>query len=311
MRVKTALAVLTAAMTLTACTTTNPTDSSAPAGGGGAATTEHTDDISAGVQPDPAAVALLPADVKAKGTLVSAEDLSSPPTTFMASDNKTPIGFNPDIARLIAAKLGLKLEIKNVKFDVIIPGLQGNRYDLTVSTMGTSAERLKVLDMIDYFTNGSTVATAHGNPKHLAMDSLCGATLGVQSGSTQELKWLPKLNEQNCVSKGKDPIKAVALPSVSDALTQVASRRIDGVFYDATSLNWAKAKQPNAFDVLQPVLNPLPVAVALNLNSALTPAVQAALQSVIDSPKYQEALSRWGFQGLGVTKAARSKPQPK
>ncbi|OXM65839.1 amino acid ABC transporter substrate-binding protein [Amycolatopsis vastitatis] len=300
--------VLTATMSLTACSTNAGT---VPAGGGGAATTEHTDDISAGVQPDPAAVALLPAEVKAKGTLVTAEDLTSPPTTFMASDNKTPIGFNPDIARLIAAKLGLKLDIKNVKFDVIIPGLQGNRYDLTVSTMGTSAERLKVLDMINYFTNGSTVATAAGNPKHLAMDSLCGATLGVQSGSTQELKWLPKLNQQNCVSKGKDPIKAVALPSVSDALTQVASRRIDGVFYDATSLTWAKAKQPNAFDVLQPVLNPLPVAVALNLNSPLTPAVQAALQSIIDSPKYQEALSRWGFTGLGVTKAERSKPQPK
>ncbi|MEV6872060.1 ABC transporter substrate-binding protein [Amycolatopsis sp. NPDC051128] len=311
MRVKAAMSVvvLTATMSLTACSSNAGTVPAA--GGGGAATTEHTDDISVGVQPDPAAVALLPAEVKAKGTLVSAEDLSSPPTTFMASDNKTPIGFNPDIARLIAAKLGLKLEIKNVKFDVIIPGLQGNRYDLTVSTMGTSAERLKVLDMINYFTNGSTVATAHGNPKQLAMDSLCGATLGVQSGSTQELKWLPKLNQQNCVSKGKEPIKAVSLPSVSDALTQVASRRIDGVFYDATSLNWAKAKQPNAFDVLQPVLNPLPVAVALNLNSPLTPAVQAALQSIIDSPKYQEALSRWGFTGLGVTKAERSKPQPK
>jgi polar amino acid transport system substrate-binding protein len=311
MRVKTAMSavVLTATMTLTACGNAGSTP--AGGGGGGGATAEHTDDISAGVQPDPAAVALLPAEVKAKGTLVVAQDLTSPPTTFMASDNKTPIGFNPDIARLIAKKLGLTLEIKNVKFDVIIPGLQGNRYDLTVSTMGTSAERLKVLDMIDYFRNGSTVATPHGNPKHLAMDSLCGNALGVQSGSTQEIKWLPKLSQENCVSKGKEPIKAVSLPSVSDALTQVVSKRIDGVFYDATSLNWAKAKQPGAFEILQPVLNPNPVAVALNLNSPLTPAVQAALQSIIDSPKYHEALSRWGFDGLGITTAARSKPQPK
>ena len=162
MRVKTALAVLTAAMTLTACTTTNPTDSSAPAGGGGAATTEHTDDISAGVQPDPAAVALLPADVKAKGTLVSAEDLSSPPTTFMASDNKTPIGFNPDIARLIAAKLGLKLQINNIKFDTIITGLQADRYDFTASTMGATKDRLKVLDMVDYVNSGTYRVFAEG-----------------------------------------------------------------------------------------------------------------------------------------------------
>jgi polar amino acid transport system substrate-binding protein len=175
--------------------------------------------------------------------------------------------------------------------------------------MGTSAERLKVLDMIDYFKNGSTVATPYGNPKKLAMDSLCGSTLGVQSGSTQEIKWLPKLSQENCVSKGKEPIKPVSLPSVSDALTQVASKRVDGVFYDATSLTWASAKQPNTFEVLQPVFNTAPVAVALNLNSPLTAAVQAALQSIIDSPKYNEALSRWGFDGLGVTKAARSQPQ--
>src|SRR5437868_2249325 len=121
MRVKAAMSVvvLTATMTLTAC----GNGGAGPAGGGGGATAEHTDDISVGVQPDPAAVALLPAAVKDKGTLVVAEDLTSPPTTFMASDNKTPIGFNPDMARLIAKKLGLTLEIKNVKFDVIIPGL--------------------------------------------------------------------------------------------------------------------------------------------------------------------------------------------
>jgi polar amino acid transport system substrate-binding protein len=309
MRVKAAagmsLVVFAAVTALAACSS----GGSEPAGGSGGANDEHTDDISVGVQPDAAAAALLPAAVKAKGTLVVAEDLTSPPTTFMASDNKTPIGFNPDMARLIAKKLGLTLEIKNVKFDVIIPGLEGNRYDLTVSTMGTSAERLKVLDMIDYFKNGSTVATTYGNPKHLAMDSLCGSTLGVQSGTTQEIKWLPKLSQDNCVSKGKEPIKAVSLPSVNDALTQVASRRIDGVFYDSTSLTWASTKQPRTFDVLQPVINTAPVAVALNLNSPLTPAVQAAIQSVIDSPKYAEALSRWGFDGLGVTKAARSQPQ--
>src|SRR4051794_17715940 len=104
MRVGTSLRVTIAttalALTLAAC------GSTAGSGGGSSQSAEHTDDISVGVQPDPNAVKLLPEAVKTKGTLVVPMDLTSPPTTFMASDNKTPIGFNPDMARLIAATLG-------------------------------------------------------------------------------------------------------------------------------------------------------------------------------------------------------------
>jgi polar amino acid transport system substrate-binding protein len=267
-------------------------------------TVEHTDDISAGVAPDPAAAGLVPADLRSKGTLTVAMDLSSPPTTFMASDNSTPIGFNPDMARLIAKKLDLKLDIKNVKFDTIITGLEGGRYDLTVSTMSASAERLKVLDMVNYFKNSSSIAVAYGNPNKLAVDGLCGKSIGVQSGSVQELKRLPTLSSETCESKGKPAIKGVSLPSVQDALTQLASRRLDGVFYDTTSLSWASKKQPNMFEILKPEFAANNVTVALGKNSPLTPAVQAAIQSIMDSPKYAEALGRWGFQDLGIQQAA-------
>jgi polar amino acid transport system substrate-binding protein len=267
-------------------------------------TVEHTDDISAGVAPDPGAAGLVPADLRSKGTLTVAMDLTSPPTTFMASDNRTPIGFNPDMARLIAKKLDLKLDIKNVKFDTIITGLEGGRYDLTVSTMSASPERLRVLDMVDYFKNGSSIAVSYGNPSKLTVDSLCGKSVGVQSGSVQELKRLPTLSNETCESKGKPAIKGVTLPSVQDALTQLASKRIDGVFYDTTSLIWASKKQPNMFEILKPEFAANNVTVALAKNSPLTPAVQAALQSIMDSPKYAEALGRWGFQDLGIPKAA-------
>ena len=311
MRVNTRFRTITAAFATvlaltgaTACSTGDDPGSSA-----GSTSAEHTDDISVGVQPDPAAVALLPASAKAKGNLEVPMDLTSPPTTFMAADNKTPIGFNPDIARLIAKKLGLGLQIDNVKFATVIPGLQGGRYDFTASTMGPTADRLKVLDMIDYFANGEGVLVPYGNPQHLSMDGMCGNNIAVQSGTTQEIHELPDLSKANCESKGKPAIKGVSLPSVNDALTQVMSKRVDGVFYDSTSLSWAVAKEPKSFQVLQPVLNTVPVALALNKNSPLTPAIQKAMQSIIDSPKYAEALNRWGFDGLGVKTASPSKAE--
>jgi polar amino acid transport system substrate-binding protein len=235
-------------------------------------------------------------------------DLSSPPTTFMAMDNKTPIGFNPDMARLIAAKLGVKLQIDNVKFDTIIPGLQAGRFDFTATTMGATEERLKVLDMINYFQNGTGVAVPHGNPQKLGVHELCGRRVGVQSGSTQELKWLPQLTEEDCTSQGKPPIVGVTLPSVNDALTQLASKRLDAVMYDFTSLGWAAKRQPNMLEVLQERVVTTKVNVALPKGSPLTPAIQAAVQSIIDGPQYTEALDRWGFQGLGIETAAMAVP---
>ena len=166
-------------------------------------------------------------------------DLTSPPTTFMASDNKTPIGFNPDFSRLIAARLGLKLQINNVKFDTIITGLQADRYDFTASTMGATTERLKVLDMVDYFKAGTGVSVPYGNPQGLSTHTLCGHRVAVQSGSTAELQWLPLLSKQDCTGKGKPAIKAVTLASINDALTQLVSKRIDAVMYDFTGLQWA------------------------------------------------------------------------
>ena len=293
-----ALAAIATAVALTACG--GGSDATEPAK---SAAREHTDDISKDVAVDRAAADLVPADVRKSGKLVVAKDLTSPPTNFMATDNKTPLGFNQDIARLIAKKLDLELEIKNVKFDTIIPGLEGGRYNLTVSSMSATAERLKVLDMVDYFRNGSSIAVAHGNPKNLTNETLCGKNIAVQSGSVQELKRLPKLSKESCESKGKPAIKGVSLPSVQDALTQVASRRIDGVFYDTTSLSWADAQQPGTFEVLKPQVATADNAVALGKGSALTPAVQAAIQSIMDSPKYKEALNRWGFDSLGIDKA--------
>jgi polar amino acid transport system substrate-binding protein len=285
-------------ITLSACSTTDSE--------GAADLTSNTADISEGVQPDPAAVGLLPASYKDKGELSVAMDLHYPPTTFLADDNTTPIGLNPDIARLIAKKLGLKLNFVNTSFDTIIPGIEGGRYDFTATSMSPTPERLKVLDMIDYFNGGVSVAVAAGNPLGLSNDNLCGKNIAVTKGSNAQLKHLPNVSEWTCVSQGKPAINGITLPNVQEALTQLASKRVDGVFYDTPALVWAEKQQPNAIAVLTPQVDTRTehiVTVALKKGSPLTPALQAAVQSVLDSPEYQKSLSTWGLTEGAITEA--------
>ncbi|MGO4146404.1 ABC transporter substrate-binding protein [Paenarthrobacter sp. YAF11_1] len=298
-KAQTAAAGLAVLMALTACGGAANSDSA------DSSKTADTTDISEGVQPDSAAVALLPQAIKDKGELTVAMDLHYPPTTFLAEDNTTAIGLNPDIARLIARKLDLKLKFVDTKFDTIVPGLDGGRFDFTATTMSKTEERLKVLDMIDYFKAGNSVAVAAGNPLNLTVETLCGKNIAVTQGSTGQLKRLPALSEQTCTSKGQPAINGVTLPNVQDALTQLHSKRIDGILYDTTALGWAEKQQPGSFvlvgrvDVGSSDLT----AIGLKKGSPLVPAFQAALQSVLQTPEYKESLDNWGLESGAITDA--------
>jgi polar amino acid transport system substrate-binding protein len=302
-KVQTVAAAVAALLALSAC---GGAVTGTPASGEPKSKTSNTADISEGVQPDPAAVALLPQSYKDKGELSVAMDLHYPPTTFLADDNVTPIGLNPDIARLVAKKLDLKLKFENVGFDTIIPGIDGGRYDFTVTTMGVTPERLKVLDMITYMNSGVSVAVAHGNPLNISNDDMCGKNIAVTKGSTAQLTHLPNVSEWTCTSKGKPAINGVTLPNVQEALTQLASKRIDGVFYDTPALAWADMQQPNTFTVLTPQVDTRKDnnnAIGLKKGSPLTPALQKAVQSVLDSPEYKESLDTWGLSAAAITTA--------
>ena len=274
--------------------------------GQGASKTSNTADISEGVQPDEAAAKLLPQSYKDKGELTVAMDLHYPPTTFLADDNVTPIGLNPDMARLIAKKLGLKLRFENTAFDTIIPGLDGGRYDFTATTMSPTPERLKVLDMIDYFNGGVSVAVAHGNPLNISNDDMCGRNIAVTKGSNAQLKHLPNVSEWTCTSRGKPAINGITLPNIQEALTQLTSKRIDGVFYDTPALAWAAEQQPDTFTILTPQVDTRTdhvAAIGLKKGSPLTLALQKATQSVLDSPEYKKSLANWGLEAGAITEA--------
>jgi len=262
------------------------------------------DDVSAAVETDAAAVALLPADIKEAGKISMAADLHYPPTSFLAQDNKTPIGYNVDIATLLGKKLGLEVEVKNVTWDNVIPGIASGRYDFTATNMTPTAERLEVLDMVTYWAAGSSLIVETGNPLGLSLadESICGKKIAVMTGSSQQQDYLPLISE-DCEAAGQEPVEGVVLGNVEGALTQMVAGRLDGVFSDTSQLAWAAKQQPQAFELLSPQYVKEEgddiVALGLEKDSPLTPALHAAMQSLMDSPAYQETLDRWGL-GAGA-----------
>jgi len=268
------------------------------------------DDVAAAVKTDTAAADLVPADIKKAGVITMAADLHYPPTSFLAQDNKTPIGYNVDIAKLLGKTLGLKVEVKNVTWDNVIPGIASGRYDFTATNMTPTPERLEVLDMITYWAPGSSLIVQKGNPLDLSIadESVCGKKIAVMTGSSQQQDYLPLISE-DCVAAGKDPVEGVVLGNVEGALTQLVAKRLDGVFSDTSQLAWAAKQQPQSFELLSPQyvkeVGDDTAALGLQKDSPLTPALHAAMQSLMDSPAYQETLDRWGL-GAGAISTSES-----
>jgi polar amino acid transport system substrate-binding protein len=262
------------------------------------------DDVASAVKTDTAAADLLPADVKEAGVITMAADLHYPPTSFLAEDNKTPIGYNVDIATLLGKKLGLEVEVKNVTWDNVIPGIASGRYDFTATNMTPTSERLEVLDMVTYWAAGSSLIVETGNPLDLSLadESICGKKIAVMTGSSQQQDYLPLISE-DCEAAGQEPVEGVVLGNVEGALTQMVAGRLDGVFSDTSQLAWAAKQQPQSFELLAPQYQKEEgddiVALGLAKDSSLTPALHAAMQSLMDSPAYQATLDRWGL-GAGA-----------
>ena len=84
------------------------------------------------------------------GELSVGMELSYAPAEFYAEDGKTPVGYDVDISKAIAQTLGLKPKIVSSMFDTIVPSI-GSKYDLGITAMTITEERLQSVDFVSYY----------------------------------------------------------------------------------------------------------------------------------------------------------------
>lgn len=252
------------------------------------------------------AVALLPEAMQDGGTLRVAIPTNEPPTQFYREGTQEMTGVNPDIARLIAGALGLDIQIEVTTFDAIIPGMSAGRYDLTVSSMTPTEDRMKQLDFVDYVQMGSTLAVTAGNPKGIDFGSLCGAKVAMLKGSYQLTVNVPALNEQ-CAAAGGPELEVFQFQDTQQAISSVLSDRTDVVYADSPILGFAVTQEPRI--EVSEENDFAPVAVGLPHDAGTLEAVAAALAAILVSPEYQDVLAEYGLESMAIADARVNAPQ--
>jgi polar amino acid transport system substrate-binding protein len=291
-------AVVAAAATVLLVATGCSAQSAAPA------TTSTADVPSVPVDTD--AAKLLPASIASSKVLRVAIPTNEPPTQYYQAGTQHMTGINPDIARLIGATLGLKVEISVANFDSIIPGMAAGRYDMTVSSMTPTTERMKVLDFVDYMQIGSAIAATKGNPSKLSQKTLCGHKVGLLTGSYQLSVNIPDYDKA-CAAAGKQKIETNEFQDTRQAISALTSGRVDAVFADSPIVAYA-AKQNPGIEVVD-TFDVTPVSAGVTKDPKLVPAVGAALASLITSDAYTKTLDKYGLGSGAITDARVNVPQ--
>ncbi|MFJ6386302.1 transporter substrate-binding domain-containing protein [Streptomyces sp. NPDC091972] len=260
----------------------------------------------------------LPDAVRKSGKLVIGSGTlpsGSPPLGFVGSDQKTLTGSETDLARLVAAVLGLKPEVKRFTWENLFVGIDSGKVNVGFSNITDTEERKQKYEFASYRKDDLAFETLKTSKWTFDGDyeALAGQTVSVGAGTNQErilLEWRNKLEKEG----KKLTIKYFQdSPSIYLAL---GSGKIDSYLGPSPNLSYhvtQTAGTPNATkiagqysgagDSLQGL-----IAATAKKGSGLAKPLADAINHLIDNGQYAKWLAAWNLSNDAVTKSEVNPP---
>ena len=125
------------------------------------------------------------ADIQKAGKLTVATSPDFPPFEYLA-DGGAVEGIEIDILNLICAELGVQLDIQQMDFEAVLPGVQAGKFDMGASGISvTPARQENTLFTNPYCLAAQAIVVLKDSPITCKAD-LEGKTVAVQTGTTAE-----------------------------------------------------------------------------------------------------------------------------
>jgi polar amino acid transport system substrate-binding protein len=255
---------------------------------------------SAGSGANAAVAAQVPAAIKSKGTLTVAADATYAPNEFIASDGHTVIGMDADLMKALGEVMGLKVSLVNATFDTIIPGLASGKYDLGASSFTDTKEREKTVDFVDYFDAGiSFYAKASSNPSIKTVADLCGKTVSVEKGTTEQEE--SEAQSKKCTKEGNKAVTVLSFPDQNGANLAIASGRAEVGMADSPVAAYQVKQSAGQFKSVGETYGTAPYGLAIPKTSGMSAPIAAALKVLIANGSYMKILEKWGVQAGAIS----------
>ena len=172
--------------------------------------------------------------IKEKGVLELCTEPYFAPYEFIdpskTGDDKYQ-GVDIELAKYIAAKLGVELKITALDFTAVLAGVTDGKYDMAISAIAYSPARAEAMRMSDVYQSSNTgygfLVCTEDADKYSSVDDLKDAVVSTQSGSVQEALYKQYVNgackEFKLVANMTDAYLAVSEGKADVCVCSIAS----------------------------------------------------------------------------------------
>lgn len=225
-------------------------------------------------------------EIKARGALIAGVKDSQPPFGYVDENTNQLVGFEPDLCAALAAKLGVKLELKPVTSSTRIPMLEQGAIDLIAATVTHKIEREEKIDFsITYFPAAQKLLVKKDSGIKSVAD-LAGKKVGSAKGST---------SEQN-IKKAQPKCEVVSFETYPEAFLAMKQGKVVAVTTDAPILLGIRNsdENPDNFAIVGEDIAAEPYGIGLPENdSDFRDFVNITLMEMWKSGEYQKTYDKW------------------
>lgn len=212
-------------------------------------------------------------DIKAKGYFTVGLDDSFPPMGFRDEKGEI-VGFDIDMAKKAAEKMGIQVKFQPVVWSGVIMELNNKNIDVIWNGMTITAERQEKVNFSKpYLANRLIVITKKDSPIKSKTD-LAGKKVAVQAGSSA----VEAVKKDEATYKSLKEM--VEFSNYTEALMDVNAGRVDAVVIDEVVGRYYIAKKADLYSVLEDNFGSEEYGIGMRKSDA---AFQAELQKALDA----------------------------
>ena len=147
------------------------------------------------------------------------------------------IGFEIDLAREVAKRLGHTISVVNIPFNGLFPAVQSGRIDVALSSMTVTDKRLASVGFVQPYYDSAQSLTVHARSDYSSLADMRDAVIGVDTGSTGDM-W----TTENRDTHGFGEIRRYE--GLAPAMLDLQTQRIDGYISDIPALQYYIKDKP-------------------------------------------------------------------
>jgi polar amino acid transport system substrate-binding protein len=232
--------------------------------------------------------------VKDKGQLVLGLDDAFPPMGFR-DDNNEIVGYDIDLAKEAAVRLGVKLVLQPIDWNAKEQELNTGKIDCIWNGFTITPEREEAMSFTKPYLKNAQVVVVRKGSGYTTLASLKGRKVGLQAGSSAA----------GALEEAKD--FRASLKSVIEfkdnltALMDLEIRGVDAVVMDLLVANDNIKRSGKAYSILAESLAPENYGVGFRKGDlALRDAVQAALEAMAKDGTIAKISTKWFGSDISI-----------